>query len=228
MDLIYKAKYYDKVALSIPGHAKIIDKIIQIIDKVSYHVILDVGIGTGAIPIKLATKVFKIIAVDSSQGMLDRLNGKINRKHINNIQLIKGNIADWSFLWPNTAPILSECAFNSVICNFVLHHVNTKWKKIVLEELRDSLVSDGLLVIVGTSIKRTWKVKKLTNRFYWDMIKKTENKYPIRFIFKRIISYLFFEHPLTEKKWISLLSEIGFDGIKTKNFDNFILIWCRR
>jgi len=224
---IYNAKYYDKIALSIPGYTEIIDRIVQIVHKKSYYTVLDVGTGTGRIPLKLADKVFKIVAVDISQEMLDKLDKKIHKKHIDNIQPIKRNIADWSFLWPNTNPILSECAFNSVICSFILHHINTKWKKIVLERLRESLTLDGLLIIADVDIRKAWKIKKLANHIYWELIKKRENKYPICFILRQTLSYLFFEHPLLEESWIRLLTQIGYGNVKFETFNNFILIWAR-
>jgi len=228
MDSIYNTKYYDIVALSIPGYKEVVDKIIQLVDKKSYCSILDVGTGTGRIALKLADKVFKIVAIDISQEMLNKLDEETRKKHIDNIQTVRRNITDWSFLWPVSDPILLGCAFNSVICSLVLHHINTRWKKVVLEELKGSLKSDGLLVILGVNAKSAWKVKKLANRLYWDLIKKKENKYPIRFILKRTISYLFFEHRLSKERWRGLLNGIGYDNVNFETFGNFELIWTKR
>ncbi len=224
---IYNARYFDKVALSIPGYREITNRLIQLIEKKSRNTILDLGAGTSRVAVKLADSVYKVIAVDKSEEMLDKLDEKIRRKHIDNIEIIKKDITGWEFLWPNTEPILTECMFTSIICSFVLLHLNDKRKAIVLERLRGSLKSDGRIFIADIKPEKAWQVRKGVNKIYWRLITERERKYLILFTIKYFLSCLFCEHLLSENKWREVLKETGYSNIMSEDFNNFMLLYAK-
>lgn len=224
---MYSSHYYDEVALSIPGYQEITDRLIQLVEKKSYNTILDLGTGTGRVAVKLADSVYRVIAVDKSEEMLNKLDEKIRRKHIENIEIIKKDITGWEFLWPNTEPILTECVFTSIICSFVLLHLNNKWKAIVLEKLRGSLKPNGRIFIADVKPENAWRVRKGANKIYRRLIANREKKYPILFTVKCTLSCLFCERLLSEGQWRELLKGAGYNDIVSEDFNNFMLLYAK-
>ncbi len=226
MSSIYNARYFDKVALSMPKYKEITDRIIQLVSREPCCVALDLGSGTGRIAISLSGDISKIVAVDNSEEMLEKLSEKIKKKRINNIQIAKKDITSWEFLWPDTDPILTEHAYTSIICSFILHHFKYKWKKIVVDKLRKALRPDGQIIIADIKPEKIWQIRKQTNAIYWKLIREKENRYPIGLMAKNILSCLFFEHSLSVGSWGKVLREAGYKNIKNEAFGEFILIWA--
>lgn len=78
------------------------------------QVLVDYGAGTGLIALKLQPHVHKVIAVDASQGMLEALREKADRKQIANIEILRGSLeAGTAALTP--ADVL--------VSSMVLHHI---------------------------------------------------------------------------------------------------------
>ncbi|MFA6142665.1 MAG: methyltransferase domain-containing protein [Candidatus Omnitrophota bacterium] len=223
---IYNARYFDKIALSIPGYREITDKLVQQIEKKPYCTVLDMGAGTGRIALKLADGVFKVVALDNSEEMLGRLSEKARRRRVDNIQIVKKDITSWELLWPNTDLILGDGVFTSVICSFVLHHLRDKWKKVVLGQLRKSMKPDGQIIIADVRPEKAWQIRKQVNVIYWKLIHEKENKYPGWLIAKNALSYLFFEHSLSADAWKELLREAGYKNAKCEICGDFVLAWA--
>ncbi len=86
-----ETNYWDKKASDYDNHLKKSEnaylKIIELIKHESSETqtILDIGTGTGEIPIALSDNVEKIIATDLSQVMINIANLKIKKLNINNI-----------------------------------------------------------------------------------------------------------------------------------------------
>lgn len=223
---VYSARYFDRIALLIPGYVEISDKIVQLVDKKSHCAVLDVGAGTGSIALKLSDSVSEIVAVDNSEEMLEKIRDKIKNKNRSNIRVVKKDITSWEFLWPDSDPVLTECAFTSIVCSFVLHHLNDKWKKIVLEKMRESFKPNGRIIIADIRPKKVWQARRQANAIYWKLIHEKENRYPVGLIAKNILSCLFFEHSLSVDLWEKLLREAGYKNIKNEVFGDFILVWA--
>lgn len=98
----------------------------------------EIGCGTGLITTALAPYLKKIIAADSSAGMLQVLREKIKGQKIINIEPLEIDFsADNSF--PASQP------FNLVYSNMTLHHISDV--EAVLKKCRQILTHDGFLAM---------------------------------------------------------------------------------
>lgn len=69
------SEYWDKRAKSFPTvgeHSSYVDEFLRLADVGHGESVLDMGCGTGALAIPLASAGHKVVAADFSQGMLDR------------------------------------------------------------------------------------------------------------------------------------------------------------
>ncbi len=96
---------------------------------------LDFGCGTGLISIPLAGEIGKIIALDSSAGMIEVLQEKLNSHNITNIQTVCAEIENAEL--PNS--------FDIIYTSMVLHHITRTQP--VLRRFSELLTSGGLLAI---------------------------------------------------------------------------------
>lgn len=75
---------------------------------------LEIGCGTGLVTISLCPLVGRIVATDTSTGMLDELNGKIRDLQIDTIEPLLADLAH--------AP-LSPGSFELIYSSMTLHHI---------------------------------------------------------------------------------------------------------
>jgi len=80
----------------------------------SSDTVLDYGAGTGLVSLALRQQVSRVLAADSSHGMLDVLNGKIKAGGIANIQPIFLDLDE-----PTTTPPMVD----AIVSSMTLHHV---------------------------------------------------------------------------------------------------------
>jgi ubiquinone/menaquinone biosynthesis C-methylase UbiE len=96
---------------------------------------LDFGCGTGLVSIPLAAKLGKIFALDSSSGMLEALQEKLNDHNITNIQTVCAEIEDAEL------PASLDVIFTSM----ALHHIAAI--EPVLQEFSELLKPGGIVAI---------------------------------------------------------------------------------
>lgn len=114
-------KKFDQVAANWDqgaGRQELADNIARtIIDSVNIKAhmnVLDFGCGTGLLTLNLQPLVRLIIGVDSSAGMLDVLNKKIESQKLNNIKTQLVDIQEDGIL---------EGTFDMVVSSMTLHHI---------------------------------------------------------------------------------------------------------
>jgi len=99
---------------------------------------LEFGCGTGLISFCLNDKFEMITLVDTSKGMVDVLNSKINEFEIDNMKAYQIDI--------NESNILPENSYDVIYTSMALHHiVNTET---TIKNLYKLLKSDGYLCII--------------------------------------------------------------------------------
>lgn len=96
---------------------------------------MDFGCGTGLVSLPLAAKLGRIVALDSSTGMLEMVQQKIDKEKIDNVEPVCGEIDKIEF----------SRHFDLIFTSMTLHHIDNV--DLVLQRFSELLDSGGLLAI---------------------------------------------------------------------------------
>ena len=108
------APVYDVSVRLDPGYLRSLKRMLEIVVRPG-DVTLDVGSGTGLGTIHAASIAAKVIAIDPSREMTRRLEKKIRRRHLENVEVRNGYFPD--------ALVPGE-SFDSVTSSFMLAHLD--------------------------------------------------------------------------------------------------------
>ena len=97
---------------------------------------VELGAGTGQFTLEVAAVCARVIAVDVSPVMLDRLRGKVEARGANNVEVIQAG-----FLTYEHAGRPADFVYS----RFALHHLPDFWKAIALDRIR-RMVRPGAVV----------------------------------------------------------------------------------
>jgi ubiquinone/menaquinone biosynthesis C-methylase UbiE len=113
--------YFEKAAVvwdNDPGRVQmaqtIADAMITALKPKGNELVMDYGTGTGNIALRLLPHVHRIIAVDSSKGMLDVLQEKLSHDHISSVEIREWSIGRDPALLPR---------FDIIVSSMTMHHV---------------------------------------------------------------------------------------------------------
>jgi len=98
---------------------------------------MEFGCGTGLVSFNLYNKFKEITLIDSSKGMIDILNAKINKYKVNNMVTKHLDISDGNSL---------DMKFDVIYNSMVLHHVRNTVE--IIKSFYELLNEDGYLCIV--------------------------------------------------------------------------------
>ena len=116
---------------------KVANEIRNSIDSEINYSAMEFGCGTGLVSFNLYDKFKKITLIDSSNGMMEILNSKINESKVNNMVT-------------NCVDILEEDSidmkFDVIYNSMVLHHINDT--EAIIKKFHELLNKDGYLCIV--------------------------------------------------------------------------------
>ena len=128
-----KAQNWDSGDIRVNGAKKIADAIEQKIDLTQDMEVLDFGVGTGLLGFEIAKKVKQVYGVDTSAGMLEKLQEK-NSDALNIIPIQQDIVKE---------PLTQK--FDGIVSSMTLHHVEN------LEEffatIRENLKENGFTAI---------------------------------------------------------------------------------
>ncbi len=136
MHFDHAAKEWDQDLQRVRMAEGIADAMVRHLRLQADQVLLDYGAGTGLIALKLRPYVGKVVAVDTSQGMLDALAAKLAQQQIGNVELFKGSAEDAGVQLPAADVIASSMA---------LHHIQDT--RAVARAFWAALRPDGQLAI---------------------------------------------------------------------------------
>ncbi len=98
--------------------------------------VMDYGCGSGLVTLRLQPMIKSIVGVDSSKGMLDVFQDKINNSGFNNVSCQLADLEDDGRV---------EGKFNLIVSSMAFHHVNKI--PLLLERLHDLLLQGGSIGI---------------------------------------------------------------------------------
>lgn len=102
-------------------------------------VVLELGTGTGQLALAVAAHCARVIAVDVSAVMLDRLRAKVEERGARNIELHEAGFLSYEHRGAPADVIYTRLA---------LHHLPDAWKAIALSRLRGMLRPGGVVRLV--------------------------------------------------------------------------------
>ena len=113
--------YFEKAAVvwdKDPGRVQmaqtIADAMITALKPNGKEVVMDYGTGTGNIALRIVPHVHRIIAVDSSRGMLDMLQEKLSHDRISTVEIREWSIGQDPALLPR---------FDIIVSSMTMHHI---------------------------------------------------------------------------------------------------------
>jgi ubiquinone/menaquinone biosynthesis C-methylase UbiE len=102
-------------------------------------VVIDMGAGTGQFTLAVAPQCARVIAVDVSSVMLDRLRAKIATAQLSNIDVHQAGFLTYRHRGEPADVVYSRLA---------LHHLPDAWKAVALSRLRGMIRPGGVLRLV--------------------------------------------------------------------------------
>jgi SAM-dependent methyltransferase len=169
--------------------------------------VIDLGCGTGLLSLAFAPQVERVVAIDSSPAMLQRLAEKAAGGDTANIETV---VADLRSL-----PLPDESA-TLAVSNYALHHLDDHGKELALSEIRRVLVPGGRLVICdmmfALSLRRRdvavigGKLALLARRGPAGLLRIARNG--ARIVTRR------WEHPAPASSWERMLADRHFQGVQ--------------
>lgn len=191
-----------------PGIDKLVEQVLKLACPQLDMVAVDLGCGSGRLSIALAPLVSRVIGVDVSSAMLDRLNEKALEQGVGNLETRLAAIEDLSF---------QSGSISLVVSSYALHHLRDDDKQRLVKEAVRWLRPGGRLVIGdmmlgrGASRKDREIIASKAAAFlkkgpggWWRLVKNAG-----RFLFR------FQERPISADAWVRLFKENGLVDVQS-------------
>jgi ubiquinone/menaquinone biosynthesis C-methylase UbiE len=98
--------------------------------------LVELGPGTGQLTVAVAPRCRRVVAVDVSAPMLERLRGKLATAGIDNVEVVQAGFLSYEHSGPP-----ADFAYS----RYALHHLPDFWKALALARLRALLAPGGVL-----------------------------------------------------------------------------------
>lgn len=165
--------------------------------------VVDLGCGTGQLSVPLALEGGRVLAVDVSPAMIDRLAAEASARELVHLQAMAGPIESLS---------LPPSGVDIVVSSYALHHLRDNDKAVLVEKAFSWLRPGGRLIIADVMLGRgtthddrailAAKIKAFAQKGpggWWRIAKNG-----IRFLLR------IHERPISIEAWNALLCRAGF------------------
>lgn len=172
------------------------------------ELVVDLGCGTGQLSLPLAERGGRVLAVDVSQDMVDRLEEAASGRGITSLESAAVPIEDLN---------LPACSVDLVVSSYALHHLRDADKARLVSAAFGWLRPGGRLVVADMMFGRgasssdrkiiAGKVRALARKGPggWWRVAKNAARYLLRI----------HERPVPASTWAAMLRQSGFDGVAT-------------
>lgn len=120
------------------GLTDVVDAILEVCDVAPTALVADLGTGTGQLALPLARAVKRVLAVDVSGAMLERLQARALAMELSNISTVESSIEAVTF---------PPSSLDMVVSNYALHHLKDRDKKRLVARASTWIKPGGKLVI---------------------------------------------------------------------------------
>lgn len=188
---------------AVAGLEQVIEAVLAESGESARGVVLDVGAGGGALAVPLASMAKRVIALDVSTRMLERLSRRADEEDLDNVEPSTGAIEELD-LRPDSVDL--------IVSNYALHHLLDQDKARFVRDAGTWLRPGGKLVIgdmmLGRGLTRddrrilAGKARIMMARGpagWWRIIKNAW-----RLVTRTV------ERPLPMESWVQLLRDAGF------------------
>lgn len=188
---------------AVAGLEPVIDAVLTESGDAARGVVVDVGAGGGALAVPVALVAERVIAVDVSTRMLDRLSQRAEEEGLRNVEPSRGAIEELE---------LTPSSVDLIVSNYALHHLLDSDKARFVRDAVTWLRPGGKLVIgdmmLGRGLTRddrrilAGKARIMLSRGpagWWRIVKNAWR------LMTRTV-----ERPLPMESWENLLREAGF------------------
>ncbi|MFB0562022.1 MAG: class I SAM-dependent methyltransferase [Candidatus Lokiarchaeia archaeon] len=131
------APNYDNYILQVESYSYTIERIVELAKPRKTDIVLDLGVGTGAVSFKLAPKVKKVYARDISEKMLQVAKEKALKLNIENVDFGYG-----SFSEPNCSEKV-----DLIVSNLAFHHLYDEEKREAIKAWYNFLKPGGRVIL---------------------------------------------------------------------------------
>ena len=184
-------------------------------------VVVDLGAGTGLLALSLAPAVERVVAVDSSPRMLERLAERAEAGAHDNVTAVVGDLRE--------LPLEDE-SVTLAVSNYAFHHLDGCGKGLALSEVRRVLRPGGRLVVCDMMFSLSLRPRD--RRLLVRKVASIARRGPAGWL--RIarnagrVAAGRWEHPAPAEEWLRLLGERRFEAIETETLAHEAGIACAR
>lgn len=175
--------------------------------------VVDLGAGTGLLTLPAASRAARVVAVDYSAPMLDRLAERAAEARVDNVAYLRADLRE--------VPLPDESA-DVVVSSYAFHHLDDSGKELALAEARRLLTPGGRLVVCdmmfGLSLRASdrriiaGKVAAIARRGPAGLVRIARNV-------GRVATRRW-EHPAPPERWRELLRARRFVDVSVEMIEN--------
>ena len=125
---------YDSYMQKLRNIGKEVDRIVQSAQVDQSDVILDIGTGTGEIPLGLSDWCKQVVAIDVSAAMINYAKQKAHKQEKPSIEFLQAGFLTFRF---------DAETFDVVVSQMAMHHLPDFWKYIALKRIHAVLKPEG-------------------------------------------------------------------------------------
>lgn len=201
---------WEAVAAS-PAFTRFAAEVIGLAAPTASDRVVDLGAGTGLLTLAIAPQVDHVLAIDSSEEMLIRLQA-------NRLRLDRGNVstrvADLRAL-----PIADE-SVSLAVSNYAFHHLDDLGKELALAEARRVLVPGGRLVVCDMMFKLSLssRDRALVRAKVWSIAKRGPSGFARLARNAGRLALNRWERPSRAETWEAMLLRRRFGGVSVRLF----------